>query len=282
MRNRQYLVNLALNLHQQSESFLKNTDKDICFISLENTRSWFEKNKTQIRSSFSLNNQSERISLWSRSDYNTFYKSALNPWTPIIDGSSRYNRWKRYMEVGPFYRFEKDSNSRFNNIIPPKIYSLFRPFIVSLVGGLRNFGILCHKRIEWIASISNKLTFKYYLVEPSMKDQFGESPNRDEYLNAGLKNIPHHSKSVLVMVDAGPRHYITEKILSIDNATYKINLCLFDAHRPEYSQVLNKFSGTFRKGNTCLYDGSDFYNNVIPDKLTRESILEKELWHSKS
>ena len=261
---------------------LRKTDSNCCFISIETSKIWYKYNQKQIRKAFPNITESEKCSYWSQSDYKNFYSSPLSPWTKIVEGNSRYERWKRYMEVGPMWRFEKDSNSRLKNLLPQSFYSFIRPAVVRLISTMRNNKILCHQRREWRASITKKLEFKYCLVEPAMKDQFGESPNRDEYLNSGLNNIPYNANSILVMIDAGPRHYITEKVLTSSFANRKLNLCLFDAHRPEYIEILEKFNGAFNEGNSCLYDGKEFYRDAIPDEAVRREHLAKELWHAKT
>ena len=111
-----------------------------------------------------------------------------------------------------------------------------------------------------------------------MKDQFGESPNRDSFIRAGLKRIKDNDKNILIMIDAGPRHYIVDELIKLLRFK-ELHICLFDAYRPEYDEVLDKYDGKFYKGNTFLLDGTDFYKRNYPDEITRDFILNRELWY---
>ena len=48
-----------------------------------------------------------------------------------------------------------------------------------------------------------------------MKDQFGESPNREEYLNAPLESVDQNDRDIMVMIDGGPRHFMVDRIIDI-------------------------------------------------------------------
>lgn len=106
-----------------------------------------------------------------------------------------------------------------------------------------NFRLYAHLEYATFRTEVNKITFIYKLVPPAIKDQYRESPNADSYVSAGLNEISNNLDNVMILIDAGPRHYIFDKVISIMNKK-KID-CLFDAHRPEYIKVLNKYDGFF-------------------------------------
>ena len=50
----------------------------------------------------------------------------------------------------------------------------------------------------------------------------------------------------------------------------------FDAHRPEYTEILDKYAGQFYGGNSALMDGTTFYDTVYKDAAERRFILDHE------
>jgi hypothetical protein len=239
------------------------------FTSVENTKSWFYKNIKAISKNFSPSRPVLVRKYWEAERYKEFYKASFEPYTPIQEGASRVERWKRAMELGPFFRFERPK-SRLYEIIAKPVFKISNKF-------LRQFSKFKNERSSWKCRI-NKVDFSYQLVPPSMKDQFGESPNRDEFIQAGLEQVSQDSKNILVMIDAGPRHYIIDKIIeTLPNKN--LHICLFDAQRPEYESVLSKYSGEFFSGETELIDGTDFYSSIYPDNDLKASMLSKELWY---
>lgn len=250
----------------------KYQSEGIRFISVENTKYWFYRNIQSIKSKFQCRSISIRRKYWNAQNYKDFFNREQEPYTPIIDGASRVDRWKRAMELGPFFRFEPDSASRFEGKL-----KRFRPLFVLINRMLRKLPAFRHERTVWNSTIQN-LKFHYQLVGPSMKDQFGESPNRDDFVGAGVENLTDRDTTILVMIDAGPRHFIVDEILRL-LPEKSVHVCLFDAHRPEYEAILNKYSGQFYKGNTTLLDGTDFYASAYPDAAERDAVLSKELWY---
>ena len=109
---------------------------------------------------------------------------------------------------------------------------------------------------------------------PSIKDQFGESPFRDEYINKGLDLVKSSDyKTVLLMVDSGCRHLVVDRFIKESNTN--LIVMLFDAQRPEYKKILDQYNGKFYRGSTNLLNGELFY----PQKGNElDEILNKELW----
>ncbi len=246
--------------------------KNIKFISVENTKSWFYENIKTVSTKFMCKNSSLKQRFWTSSEYQNFWSTQNQPYTRIQNGKSRVERWKRIMELGPFFRFESDSGSRFQGK-----FNIFRPIFKLLNRLLRMLPKFSNENSSWKSEIES-LKFFYELVSPSMKDQFGESPNRDVFVRAGIQPLSLNDKNILIMIDAGPRHYIVDEVIRFLGSK-ELHICLFDAHRPEYNEILNKYDGKFYKGNNKLADGTDFYSKLHPDENYRNSILSKELWY---
>ena len=250
----------------------KYKDKHIKFISVENTKPWFYKNIKTICSRFTCRDISITRQYWQSRDYAEFYAAYHEPYTPIKEGKSRVERWKKAMALGPFFRFEPNSGSRFQGKL-----NILRPVFLAANNVLRKLPKYANEDTSWTATIQN-CKFFYELVAPSMKDQFGESPNRETFVHAGLKSLTPADKNVLVMIDAGPRHYIVDEVMGhLKGKT--VHLCLFDAHRPEYTEILDKYAGKFYGGNSALMDGTTFYDTVYKDAAERRFILDHELWY---
>ena len=258
--------------------FIKNLKrKKIKFISVENTKFWFYENMRIISKDFNTKNCVLHKSYWSSKDYEKFYKTSTKPFTEIINGKSRIEKIKKIVKLGPFYRFEKDGNSKLSgklSIFLPMI----KPIFILINSLLQKVNFFNNEKSEWKCQI-DELDFTYKLISPSFKDQFGESPNKDEYANAGIEFIANENKNILVMIDGGPRHYIADRII---NEKYKHNLhiCLFDAHRPEYKFLFDKYKGTFFQGEEELVDGTNYYS-IFNDEQ-KKKLLSKELWYYKN
>ena len=253
--------------------FLKKyKSQKIKFISVENSKSWFYKNIKLIKSSFQIKNVILNRKFWSFRNYKNFFDLNHSPYTPIQHGVSRVERWKRQMDLGPFFRFEPDSTSK----MAGKFRTL-KPFFKFINFFLRNIPKFNNETTEWRCKIQN-CEFIYHLVSPGMKDQFGESPNRDIYLNLPLKSLDLNDKNIMVMIDGGPRHYIVDKIINI-LSNKNLHICLFDGHRPEYLEILKKFDGKFYKGSDNLLNGYKYHKTAYPDKIERDFVKSHELWY---
>ena len=148
------------------------------FVSEENVSNWFDFIGGFITKSFG--GQLSRF-IWKSTKYREFYKGGETPYTAIIDGGSRYSRWKEIVMAGPFWRLVSESGSRLSlnrhaaNLIMLILNVL--TFLIRIVGFFRH-----HDSILEADCKNVKLT--YILLSPGMKDQFGESPFRAEYANA--------------------------------------------------------------------------------------------------
>jgi len=253
--------------------FLKKIIKAIDFISVEASSKWFYQLISDLKNDFTVTSFNLKKEYWKYSDYKKFLSGSNKPFTGIIEGKSKYEIWKAKMELGPFYRFHPSSKSFYKGKLGP-LFIVFKPLFKFIYIFLR---YKSNKRIEraYYNTEINNINFKYYLSGPSIKDQFGESPFRDEYINTGLDLVKSKNyKTVLLMVDAGCRHLIVDRFLK----EYKHNLIvlLFDAHRPEYDKILKQYKGKFLRGSPNLLNGETLHPQK-GDEL--EKILNKELWY---
>ena len=245
-------------------------------LSVEVAKRWFFFNIKHIKSFFTVNNSWLERKYWTRQQYKDFTSNHLKPYTPIIEGYSRYDLWTRTLQYGPFIRLHPAHSSKFRFF-----WNILSPIFLIIAIFLRLFSHFAEEKSKFSCKIE-KMTFDYHLITPRMKDQFGESPTRQEYANTGIQEIASGKyRNVLVMIDGGPRHYIVDQIyssLSI-RKNMKVHICLFDAYRPEYTSVLSKRpSGKFYPGNTTLLDGTKFYDETDEAHIHR---MSKELWYDK-
>tara|TARA_Y100000590_G_C15659134_1_gene991858 strand:- start:241 stop:1167 length:927 start_codon:yes stop_codon:yes gene_type:complete len=257
--------------------FIKNLkNKKIKFISVENTKIWFYDNIKNITKKFNPKNCTLHKYFWNKKDYKKFYETKNEPFTKIVQGKSRIKKIKQLVKLGPFYRFEKDGNSRYSGKLSI-LLPLIRPMFFFINSLLQKFNKFNNEKSEWKCQI-DELEFTYKLISPSVKDQFAESPNRDDYVYSGLEILENDSKNknVLVMIDGGPRHYIVDQIIN-KKYNHNIHICLFDAYRPEYEYIFNKYKGTFFKGEEELVDGTNYYSIFSDEKKIPH--LARELWY---
>jgi len=257
---KQYNINCILEFGSGNSTlyYLKNIiNRPLTFISIENDKKWFYHLINELKTSvYSL-----KIKKWSHKAHIEFYNlPPASPYTPIQEGFPKFNIWLERFKFGPFFNFRK-----FKIIAP-----LFKFINI-------HFRLYTHLENANYLTEVNGIKFIYKLVPPAIKDQFRESPNADSYVNAGFIEIPDNVDNIMILIDAGPRHYIFEKAITELNKN-KLIVCLFDAHRPEYEEVLTKYKGEYFKGENQLLDGTDFYSNQYSNKNELEFRLSKELY----
>ena len=249
--------------------------KQLKFISIETSKVWYYKNIKTIKSLFPYATGALKKVFWNENDYSNFFEKPHEPYTPVHSGTSRLGRWKRSLELGPFFRFEPDSGLKGAGLLPRTL----KPLLVYSNKLLRHFSHFKFERSSWVTMIGS-IELNYELICPGMKDQFGESPNREAYVQSALNQLSASDSEILVMIDAGPRHFVLDELAkNIKDRT--VHICLFDAQRPEYELILSKYNGLYYKGNEILMDGSNFYQKEFPDLGERNKALRKELWYCK-
>lgn len=235
------------------------------FVSIENTSEWFCRVAKELQKL--LGGGKVVKNYWPLSKYKSFLQGGFAPFTRIIDGYSRYASWAAIMKAGPFWRFEPASNSRF--ALNKNANVVMRPIFGQLTNLFRRLGLFRH--YDACLNISeNNVDLHYLLLSPGIKDQFGESPFRDDYADAWQAYLTPEVTSVLFMIDGGPRHYIVDRIHSFqkNNPHIEVVIALFDAHRPEYEPILDQFdAGCFYKGSMTLCNGAQFYDHEPAKEL---------------
>ena len=244
----------------------------IHLISVENTKKWFDVNIKDILAMAGASKPSIETKKWTIKDYDDFFRTKTTPFTPIIEGASRLENWQKQLKLGPLgkiYFHPKYGRWPFVK----KIIDSIEPAILLGVKIGRALGFFSNSYTSLSTTIG-RLKFTYKLVPPAIKDQYGESPNREVYVNAGISSIQQKDPGgVLFLIDGGARHFIVNKI--VESELNHIGICLFDAHRPEYNAVLDDLDGEFMTGSHDLIDGTVFYDREDP---ATEMTLEKELW----
>ena len=252
--------------------------KNIKFISIETTKYFFCRNIRIIKNLFKIKKIDIKKLFWTQKDYNSFINNKFKPYTEIINGSSRHELWVDNLKYG---KFKKIVNFLINKCLLKKDNIFLKVF--ELLNSLLK---LLPQYREYYCTYSfclNKIRFIYELIPPAMKDQFGESPNRDEFLEKGLKHIDENDKNILIIIDSGPKHYIAEKIIN-KLVGVNIYLCVATAYRPEYKEVFKKYKGEFSPGNTKLINNYPYYEiHYLENKKysveKMNSIISKELWY---
>jgi hypothetical protein len=246
--------------------FLNSKSIKTKFISVENTDYWFSSITDKVEEKYGKGRlTTER---WSMQKYNEFFAGPKKPFTPIIEGTSRYDRWRRFRKLGPFYRLESSSGSKIASLLPKGAFNLVEPVIARFVKIARLTGLMRDYDARFELNCGN-VDFIYLLRGPAIKDQFGESPFRDSYSDAWNEYF-RAEKKIFFMIDGGPRHYIVDRIrtFSEKHPGTKCTIALFDAHRPEYEPILEKFpQAQFECGSLELADGSKFYSDLPTKEL---------------
>merc|ERR1711991_1098146 len=96
---------------------------------------------------------------------------------------SRKDTWKKKYLLGPFYRFEIDSGSKLSRKFPFWFLSKYFFILLNLI-----FVFVYPKKLPIDGEIllkKNGLELLIKIIAPSLKDQLGESPSVNEYINSG-------------------------------------------------------------------------------------------------
>jgi len=253
------------------------------FISVENSKRYFFRLVRSIEKTFPRAPQELSRNFWTPKQYSSFLSSSQAPYTPIQEGSSRLHPWKRQMQLGPLSRVESILKGRCGGRLSlfwgifEQLNKIFRTAYFQKIW--RRTPYFANERSIFSSNLG-AIRFRYELVSPQIKDQFGESPNRSQYAFAGLRSLEQHNRNILVMIDGGPRHFLVDFLF--DNLKNRnVHLFLFDAHRPEYESTLKKHSGQFFPGTLVDANGEDLYSSLIPDRETLAKQLKYELWYAR-
>ncbi len=149
-------------------------------------------------------------------------------------------------------------------------------------------------------TIEGCLEFMLFLKSEFMKDQYGESPIKREYIEVGLDPIRRKLSQGAVVnaaffIDGGPRGDIVNSILDLEEASREFDPTVFlcDAYRLYYASSINRRpSGIFIKGSNRTLNGEAVYkrNNFGKKaqfwhgelKVSPAELAERELWFYES
>lgn len=241
------------------------------FISVEPNFSWFKEAIKSIQSDMKGNSISEE-------------KFELEPWP--------YEKCKRYLYAANHTSLEVPSDLKRLSKARKKFAGRFnlKMLLYRFSPGSRPqdgcFSI----------TIDGSVTFLLELRSEFMKDQFGESPIKKEYLAAALEPIIQklsaaEKVTAAFFVDGGPRADILNSILDIEDRyeNFRPTIFLAEAHRSYYADAIRRRpSGTFMRGSNRTLSGAQVYRKITTGskaqfvygktKVLPEELAQRELW----
>lgn len=173
-----------------------------------------------------------------------------------------------------------------------------------IFGGLLNSKIFLYKLrrksrpldADYQITIDGSINLLLVLRSELMKDQYGESPIKDEYIGAALAPLKQilpspEILSAAFIIDGGPRHDILDAIFKLEdeNENFFPTIFLCDANRSIYSKSLGRRpNGEFWKGSNKTLNNKALYKNQYSgkkanffygkDKVMLNQLLNKEIW----
>jgi hypothetical protein len=248
------------------------------YLAFENTRKWFFELTESIERIYGLGKLARNY--WRADDYRKFLTARNEPYTPIPPEKSRYKNWTEVVRLHWFWLVSPDCSATRFPKISRVLWMIFRPLLIQAVKFLRLLRIGRLYDALWVGCC-NSVEVSLFLFPPAIKDQFGENPFRDKYLKPALSSMTKLADEgggrAFVFIDGGPRHYLLDKIYAHARSLSGIDVhfYLFDAQRPEYEEILNKYPvSKYCKGSRHLLDGRLFYVDQSDEHL------EKEMWIS--
>lgn len=262
------------------------------FISVENNHDWFEICTRQIGTQPGVQEIGRQSRPWSLCQMNRFINGL--PGTDAPPEMLRFPHWRESMATGPFFRLSPQSKHRLGGKLGPA-WPILKPFFMAGASAL--YALRPQSRphnAEWRGQ-SGDLQLILRNVGPSVKDQYGETPNMMEYIDAGLREIraaleSGKSAKALFIIDGGPRHKIVEEILSLEDRfeNFKPTIILCDAWRSFYHATLAKRpAGKFISGSNKTLKGeivapgssgkaAQYWTN---GEKTAEELAQQEIWY---
>jgi len=242
----------------------------ITFISVERSYAWFLKVVQAVRYEYARNisGESFKKTVWDKQKVNNYLQAI----------------------------------SRVGNWVPSEFHRLPRAQaqLKKTMQGWRRYKNLSRVLSDgfYQACINNTTSFMYYNKAEIMKDQYGESPYKEDYIRAGLDpveerlNSAGNTVSALFIVDGGPRGDVVQAIMDLENQYPHLRVTVYvcEAQRSYFHDVLKKReTGYFIQGSRCMLDGRKVYGEkerMGPDaqfkygvsSMTPEDMLEKEMW----
>lgn len=254
---------------------LLSINREIKFISTEFDPKWYEGIISILRNLFKYNDSispSLRKSVWT------------------------YDDCKYYL----------NSNNRSNLSVPKKLQRLEKS--KKKFRGKFNYKLLLYRLIpktrpynaDFSVCIEKNIKLHLFLRAEFFKDQYGESPYKDKYINAAFDmfndDIADGKKVVSVfLIDGGPRCDILGKILDFEEEHNRFFPIIFlcDANRVYFKkQIKRRKKGVFLKGNNIILSKQELYKfKKYSSKLqflygkkevNIDELTEKEVWYYNS
>ncbi len=212
----------------------------------------------------------------------------LKPWT--------FEKCKRYLF----------GNSTTSLNVPADLRRL--PKAKRILGGPLNIKILLYMLSagsrphdgHYSVKIGDSLHFLLFLRSEFIKDQYGESPIKKEYIDTTLEPIRQKllSEETLLaafLVDGGPRGDILDSIFDLEdsNSGFHPTVFLCEAHRSYYADPISRRpSGIFMRGSNITLDGEPAYKRETVGKKAEftygktiaspDDLAEREMWYYES
>jgi hypothetical protein len=191
---------------------------------------------------------------------------------------ARYPVWREKLLTGPFFRFSPlCKHSRLRGRLGP-LWRFAKPVFAAvnrIVGARETEAQWDARRGDALLTLRN--------VPPSIKDQNGEAPNYQDYIDAGLKDIraaleAGQEVKALFLIDGGPRMKILESVLALRRYPgFRPTIMLCDAWRTPYADILAAHNGTFWPGTNLTLKGDAVVGTPEGARPPQE-LAAKELW----
>ena len=182
------------------------------------------------------------------------------------------------------------------------------PAAKRFLGGPLNIKMLLYRLKEnsrprdgyYSITIGDSIQFLAFLRSEFMKDQYGESPIKKDYIDAALDSIRRKLPLVrkitaAFLIDGGPRGDIVNSILDLEDkySDFCPTIFLCEAHRSYYADSISRRpSGVFIKGSNRTLNGEPVYiKDVIgmkaeftygKAKASPDELAEREVWFYQS
>ena len=248
--------------------------KKCLFIAVEYNYSWFLQIIQAIKSDFIATSMSEE-------------KLELAPWT--------YSKCQRYLHG-------KNGTSL---DLPDDLKRLHAA--KKALGGSFNVKMFLYRLKQssrprdgcYSVTIANSIQFLAFLRSEFIKDQYGESPIKKEYIEAALDPIRRRlslakTTTAVFLIDGGPRGDIVNSVLDLQDtySNFYPTIFLAEAHRLYYADPISRRpSGIFMGGSNRTLNGEPVYKKDLRGKkaefvygkteVSPDELAEREVWFYK-